>query len=181
MALKTTVAVGNITNLSEARYCAGMGVQYLCFPAHRVDPKIFKEITGWVNGPTFILDFSQTENVQEAMHAYATDHWLLNQIQYSQLHFSEEKKIFLDVRTNASPMEIDTSQVSFIVIREEQLAVFPREMSEKLLVTGDTNSLISKIEHANISGIWLEGTEEERPGLKDYSKLETVLERLEIE
>jgi hypothetical protein len=41
--------------------------------------------------------------------------------------------------------------------------------------------LISKIEHANINGIWLEGTEEERPGLKDYSKLETVLERLEIE
>jgi phosphoribosylanthranilate isomerase len=181
MALKTTVAVGNITNLSEARYCAGMGVQYLCFPAHRIDPKTFKEITGWVNGPTFIIDVSQIENAQEAMNAYAADHWLLSQIQCSQLHFSEGKKIFLDARTIVSPMEIDASQVSFIVIREEQLDVFPREMSEKLLVTGDTNSLISKMERTNFCGLWLEGTEEERPGLKDYSKLETVLEKLDVE
>ncbi|MFM8833919.1 MAG: hypothetical protein ACKOEV_09865 [Cytophagales bacterium] len=181
MALKTTVAVGNITNLSEARYCAGMGVQYLCFPAHRIDPKTFKEITGWVNGPTFIVDFSQIENAQEAVHTYTTDHWLLSQIQCSKLHFSQEKKIFLDVRANVFPIEIDTSRVSFIVVQEEQLASFPREMSEKLLVTGDTKSLISKIECASVNGIWLEGTEEQRPGLKDYSNLETVFERLEKE
>ncbi|MFM6366701.1 MAG: hypothetical protein ACKPGN_00455, partial [Dolichospermum sp.] len=77
--------------------------------------------------------------------------------------------------------EIDTSRVSFIVVQEEQLASFPREMSEKLLVTGDTKSLISKIECASVNGIWLEGTEEQRPGLKDYSNLETVFERLEKE
>ncbi len=181
MTLKTTVAVGNITNLSEARYCAGMGVQYLCFPAHRVNPKTFQDITGWVNGPTFMVDVSQIENVRQAMDAYATDHWLLSQIQWSQSHFSEGKKIFLDMRSDVSPMKIDPSQLSFIVIREEQLPVFPREMGEKLLVTGDTKSLISKIERDEVKGIWLEGTEEERPGLKDYSNLETVLERLEVD
>ena len=181
MALKTTVAVGNITNLSEARYCASMGAQYLCFPAHRIDPKTFQEITGWVTGPSFIVDVSRLENAQQFIGSYATDHWLVTPEQALQLEFPKGKKIFLDARSTSSTGEIDASLISFIVIREEQLSIFPREIGEKLLVTGDTKSLISKIERANVKGIWLEGTEEERPGLKDYSNLESVLEKLDEE
>jgi phosphoribosylanthranilate isomerase len=48
MALKTKVKAGNITNLSDARYCAGMGVDWLGFPADVVNPDTFKEITNWV-------------------------------------------------------------------------------------------------------------------------------------
>src|SRR6185295_5858386 len=51
--LITKVKVGKVTNLSEARYCAGMGVDYLSFPVSAVDPKKYLEITGWVAGPAF--------------------------------------------------------------------------------------------------------------------------------
>jgi phosphoribosylanthranilate isomerase len=181
MTLKTTVAVGNITNLSEARYCASMGVHYLCFPAHRVDPKTFREITGWITGPSFIIDISQVENGEIAMSNYAADNWLLNPEQYAHLNFPNGKTIFLDARNARSAGEIDAKQASFVVVHEGDLSVFPREMGEKLLVTGDTKSLISKIERDEVEGIWLEGSEEERPGLKDYSNLETMLEKLDLD
>jgi hypothetical protein len=32
-----------------------------------------------------------------------------------------------------------------------------------------------------VAGIWLDGSDEDRPGLKDYSTLEVVLEQLETE
>jgi len=51
--LKTKVKVSKVTNLSEARYCAGMGVDFLSFPVSSVDPKTYQEITGWVAGPLF--------------------------------------------------------------------------------------------------------------------------------
>ncbi len=181
MALKTTVAVGNITNLSEARYCAGMGVQYLCFPAHRVDPKVFKEITGWVSGPTFIVDLSEAEHPSEAMTNYATNHWLMRPEHLTRASFPFGQTIFLDVRSSLSPPEIEIAHAFFLVIREEQLPVFSRQAGEKLLVAGDTKSLISKIERGAVHGIWLEGSDEQRPGLKDYAALGEVLEQLDLQ
>jgi hypothetical protein len=62
MSLKTKVKAGNITNLSDARYCAGMGVDWLSFPAEKVNPVKFKEITDWVTGPQFVLEVKSLEN-----------------------------------------------------------------------------------------------------------------------
>ena len=53
MALKTFVKISSINNLSAARYCAGMGVDFLSFPISSIDPKKYQEITGWVAGPKF--------------------------------------------------------------------------------------------------------------------------------
>jgi len=60
--LKTKVKVSKITNLSEARYCAGMGVDYLSFPTSSVDLKSYQEITGWVAGPKFGIEMDGDEN-----------------------------------------------------------------------------------------------------------------------
>ena len=63
--LKTKVKVGKVTNLSDARYCAGMGVDMLGFSiglAHdSIDPKKYKEITEWVSGPDFVLEWAGAE------------------------------------------------------------------------------------------------------------------------
>jgi phosphoribosylanthranilate isomerase len=181
MSLKITVGVGNITNLSEARYCAGMGVNYLCFPAERIDPENYKAITGWINGPACMVDISKVENATNMLHSFAATGWLVNVSQLQQMKFVEDAIIFLDVRNCDLPREIDLSHVRHIVADAEQLPIFPMEMSNKLLLAGDSKSLISKIEHKCITGIWLDGTEEDRPGLKDYSNLESILGQLEIE
>ena len=59
MALKTIVKVGSITNLSDARYCAGMGVEMLGFafdPSHGyyLQAIQFNEIIKWVSGVTIV-------------------------------------------------------------------------------------------------------------------------------
>ena len=64
MSLKTKVKVGNITNLSDARYCAGMGVDMLGFAIGKADGQgvgatKFKEITDWIAGPEFILELPE--------------------------------------------------------------------------------------------------------------------------
>ena len=53
--LKTFVIVGEISNLSDARYCAGMGVDVLGFNINPVEetcvaPETLNEISGWVAG-----------------------------------------------------------------------------------------------------------------------------------
>jgi phosphoribosylanthranilate isomerase len=72
MALKTKVLVENITNLSEARYCASMGVHFLSFPAQYVDPKMYKDITGWIQGPEMAIEFSAAINNEIDLNEYDT-------------------------------------------------------------------------------------------------------------
>ncbi|MFT6971874.1 MAG: phosphoribosylanthranilate isomerase, partial [Roseivirga sp.] len=59
MALKTFVKVSGINNLSDARYCAGMGVNQVGFEIEEgspnyVDQQSFKEIKGWLSGVEFV-------------------------------------------------------------------------------------------------------------------------------
>ncbi|MFM1835376.1 MAG: hypothetical protein RJA04_63, partial [Bacteroidota bacterium] len=48
--LKTLVKVSAITNLSDARYCAGMGVDLLGFPLGKISIDQFTEIRNWLAG-----------------------------------------------------------------------------------------------------------------------------------
>ena len=57
MSLVTKVKAANITNLSDARYCAGMGVDWIGFPLSQVNPTVFSEITGWLSGPQWVVEF----------------------------------------------------------------------------------------------------------------------------
>src|ERR1041385_6500820 len=59
--LITKVKVGKVTNLSEARYCAGMGVDLLSFPISSIDPKTYQEITNWVAGPMFGIEVMKAD------------------------------------------------------------------------------------------------------------------------
>ena len=62
MALKTNVKISNVSNLSDARYCAGMGVDMLGFCTDEskpdyINPTVFSELTQWVAGPQFVGEF----------------------------------------------------------------------------------------------------------------------------
>lgn len=185
MALKTTVVVGNITNLSDARYCAGMGVDYLCFPAHRVNPKTFEEITGWVSGPTFVLDVSQVSDILAILAQYNTDHILITTQQLEFIPTLIGKKLI--VRLDSSLINLNfhrenhPKEILFLLAEESQIGDFPREKGFSTLVKVKDPSSITSLLQQKIAGIWLDGSDEDRPGLKDYSTLEVVLEQLETE
>lgn len=65
MALKTFVKVSAINNLSDARYCAGMGVDMLGFALEAtspdfISPEKYTEIIGWLSGVQFVGEFDKT-------------------------------------------------------------------------------------------------------------------------
>src|ERR1044071_6406214 len=58
MSLKAKVKVGRVTNLSEARYCAGMGVDMLGFPVgvEGIKPEEYRRMIEWIAGPELVLE-----------------------------------------------------------------------------------------------------------------------------
>ena len=62
MSLKYFVKVGNVNNLSDARYCSAMGVNQLGFKLNDFDNNSsiidnIKEIIGWINGVDIVGEF----------------------------------------------------------------------------------------------------------------------------
>ncbi|MEQ1585556.1 MAG: hypothetical protein ABL895_06745 [Cyclobacteriaceae bacterium] len=189
--LKTKVKAGNITNLSDARYCAGMGVDWLGFPIDSIDPKTFKEITGWVTGPQFVLEISAGPFPALLDYPVTTV-----QISYQQLKESESLNQSLIITLPA---------LDWPTTKSELIKNKPRILG--ILVTGLTGSQVSdkvtlkeiadyfevlidleacpyslnEVLDFQIAGINISGNQELKPGLKDYADLAVVLEQLECD
>jgi phosphoribosylanthranilate isomerase len=89
MPLRTLVKVGNISNLNDARYCSGMGVDMLGFSVidgqrAYVNPKLFQEIRGWIPGPKIVAEIyglKSPAEITDVIQNYVPD--------YLELSFSE--------------------------------------------------------------------------------------------
>ncbi|HEY0656099.1 MAG TPA: hypothetical protein VGD65_23350, partial [Chryseosolibacter sp.] len=91
MPLKTLVKVGNISNLSDARYCSGMGVEMLGFRViegqqNFVSPKLFQEIRGWVTGPKIVAEIyglTSPDQLPSILENYAPDYFEIDAAAFS--------------------------------------------------------------------------------------------------
>ncbi len=77
MALKTFVKISAVNNLSDARYCAGMGVDMLGFALEAdnpdfITPEKYAEIIGWISGVQFVGEFeaSNLEQIKTILENY---------------------------------------------------------------------------------------------------------------
>ena len=80
MALQTIVKVSTVNNLTDARYCAGMGVDLLGFSMDGsspdyVDPVRFAEIRSWVSGVQIVGETSSDdpEQIEQLLADYQPD------------------------------------------------------------------------------------------------------------
>ncbi len=187
MSLKTKVKAGNITNLSDARYCAGMGVDWLSFPVHVVNPITFKEITDWVTGPEFILEVNETTPLQS-----------IEQYPVNTLEISYRQLSLIDLMPSASfvittPLSAWNSvkkellkyknKISFLVVELDDPDLHPlREITThfKLLINQSDKYPIVELLLLPTEGINVSGESELKPGLKDFDKLSSILEELEV-
>ncbi|HTF22098.1 MAG TPA: hypothetical protein VK658_28650 [Chryseolinea sp.] len=182
MPLKTLVKVGSLTNLSDARYCAGMDVQLLGVQAvtglpNYLSPARFQEIRGWIAGPSIVAEVHGVQSIQEIesiIEAYRPDYLELG---IAELLLAET--VSLPVIVRVKPGE------SFDHVR-----VAP---AYALVDAGDTRSFevprivrVSSLEDAKrvlddsgVSGMALQGSDELSPGLKTYDTLAPILEMLE--
>jgi phosphoribosylanthranilate isomerase len=190
MSLKTKVKAGNITNLSDARYCAGMGVDWLSFPAEKVNPVKFKEITDWVTGPQFVLEAEALENSMPV-----SDYSVSTlQISYSQLSWINEipdKEWMVTIRLSdwiKSESELLAQKKKIIQLivtlddtpNQQALLAYMRAHFQVLIEFNSAEQSLNEMLSLPADGINISGSNELKPGLKDFDALSSVLEELEI-
>lgn len=166
--LKTTVYVSDINNLSDARYCAGMMVDYLAFNIDNIGIDNFREITSWIEGE-IVAEFNSPDEVKinEFLKEFPLD--------YIAINGSTLPKV------NAKIIAITNEKVENcylqIIDRNTDFASF----NNLVLVSGDfkPSEIDALLEKENVKGICLKGGDELRPGQKDFDEFADILEYME--
>lgn len=188
MPLKTLVKVGSITNLSDARYCAGMGVDLLGFRVianteNHIEPDLYQQIRGWVSGPKFVAEFygiNESTDVEAILSSFVPD--------YVELTFQEYLRFKNKFRSPFIVKVTEADSVNPGVIENVAYWVVDSSSSQPSLVqTGRPVLLKLRQDHVidevllskDFAGISLDGSAELRPGFKDYGDLAEILEKLE--
>ncbi len=206
MALRTFVKTGSITNLSDARYCAGMGVEILGFcldatSADFVSPQQFQSIAGWIAGVQFageVLDADQVD--LKALLPHYSVQWLQieNASDWEELARLEIPlicKVPWQAESTAHWFNERYSAVAPFVslfLLESDLTELTESMRyeignvakqyEILLGFGlESYSILSLLEQMPLKGVALRGSHEIRPGYKEFGELADILETLEAE
>lgn len=206
MALATFVKVSKVNNLSDARYCAGMGVDVIGFnlvpdTLHYMSPEKFSEITEWLSGVDFAGEFEDlsASEIMQLVKAYG-----LQYIQISNAALVPELsdqsvpltlKIDMDKVQDMSELSevlrSNKEQVSYFLFESEQEAFQDDKLQEILSLAADYPVLLGYgvtvtnvhqlINNSPINGIALMGEEELRAGYKDFDKLAEILELIEVD
>ena len=184
MALKTLVKIGGITNLSDARYCAGMGVDMLGFDVipgrpNYISPESFHQIRGWITGPLIVAEIAglqRPEDLPQILENYRPDMLQFGLVELTALPSPPLPYI---LALNAS------EDISHLTIRPEYLLgreplAVPLNIAFLLEVNSTEEAKIALL-NTSVRGIALNGGPELKPGLKDYSALADILELLEVE
>ncbi len=193
MSLQILVKVGNITNLSDARYCAGMGVEIVGFPVGKTNSSALsstkiKEIAAWLSGIKVALEFDESSFDEK---------FVLEMIQdinpdYIQLPIElkqEFRKItpipFLLLTSSLKKLgnEEDILLYSGNIIHNEKELIELCAKNKVILSSAelDTGSIKNILAKFSPFGIELKGGTEISPGLKSFDDLSEIFDILEIE
>ena len=196
MALKIMVKVGEISNLSDARYCSGMNVDMLGFHViegqpHYVSPELFKELRGWFSGPAVVAEvygIQKGEDLAPIVQNYLPDFIELSLQDLVKIHSPYSTFLlsttYEELMANESVIAPFRIQISKVIIpaSTDPKAIEDLARSYKVLLRVDAHTSIDAVlTNSSIKGIALQGTPEERPGLKNYDQLAEILEKLEVE
>lgn len=186
MSLKAKVKVGNVNSLSAARYCAGMGVDFLGFRMgdNGLNPVTYKEIIEWISGPELILEAHRDHSLslQEITDNYP-GHYI--EINKEQLHWLENDDcqfiLFIDhtdlphvLEGVAGKSNLKYIEVSVDTVEDAQLS----SPLPVILLLRDPRWLDQAMQ-LPVYALSLISGDEERPGLMDYAGVAEVLEMLE--
>ncbi len=195
--LRTTVLVRRVTNLSDARYCAGMGVELLGFPLTGSDAltaAAVNEIGGWVSGIQRVGEFDNSLSAAEInalISACALDYVLLTE---PDVHLAPDELarpiIWL---LDADQLRTAPANAAFIVLTGLtdladttllELLTSPSYPPVLLALTDETSATEAAEVLAALpalAGLALEGGQELRPGIRDFGALADILEALETD
>ena len=198
MSLKYFVYVGAVNNLSDARYCSAMMVDIIGFDVNEFSVKCLneekvKDISTWINGVKIVGDFENSskehmtklinKNIFSSIMIDISNHYLLNNldidnviIKISDNHYNEELiSSILDNHKNLIEIIVFESfndlKLEFIKSLNNKLRILVKPLSS----LSDTKKMLDKY---NL-GLYLNGSDEIRPGYKDYDSLSEILEDID--
>jgi len=204
MALSTFVYIRDVENLSDARYCAGMGVDMIGFRLdssleNALDTPKFTEISNWISGVKLVGEFGKTpqEKIKDIISNASVDYLLVTEISQLEAHAALEKPLILQIDIHRSiddqlsALNYTTAEFDYLLLTSAQSSLndvdkkIIKELSAQypvLLGFGiDEQNAMKVIDELNLEGISLAGSSEIRPGFKDYDELADILEALEVD
>lgn len=204
MSLRKFVKLSQVSNLSDARYGAGMGVDLIGFPIDptmddHITPAQFKEICSWISGPGLVgeIHHSPPDLMHELVDQYPIDYIEISRQADldSYATFGKPLIIKLDLEHYTSLDDLEAALVfcagrTDLIILENhgktniQLEdLLPLSKNYDLLIGFDITpeNLLNLIMPSAIKGISLKGGHEIKVGFKDYEEIATILEILEEE
>ncbi|RVU26909.1 hypothetical protein EOJ36_02625 [Sandaracinomonas limnophila] len=195
--LKTTVKVTGLQNLSDARYCAGMGVEMLGFPFPAIEHAKFLEIKSWLAGVEIVgeMEGLSIDAIRQNVELYQPD-----KVQVSQsVNLDQVKALGLpilqkiDISTANLPAAFAANAPyveAFVLTCSDELDYEGLKSSVEIwaaqypIIIGfdvEESELISWVDESSVKGIEIKSGEEDRPGFRDFSDLMSILEQLEID
>ena len=207
MALNTLTAVTEINNLSDARYCAAMGVDILGFNLANaqlggVTPETVKEIAGWVAGVQLAGAFAgtTTDEINEAARqcdlnlVLLNSNYLLDDLAKIELPVILQVEIHKDSyeRELVQILELYQPHVQYFLITSPEFQTidntnlrFLQELALRFpVLVGfglEKENVLQVLAEVKPAGIALKGGHELKPGLKSFDELADILEALEEE
>lgn len=195
--LKTQVKVSSIANLSDARYCAGMGVEWLGFPLLDLTLERFTEIRNWLAGVQIVGEFTKAtaEQIREAVSTYKPDVIEIDSsvslVAIQSIDIPKILRVNIDTDNLPAIFAASAPYVShFLVVGDSVDSLSGMEASIEIwsaqypIILGldiPESDLDEWVEQSSIQGIGLVAGEEDRPGFRDFTDLMTILEKLETE
>ncbi len=206
--LSTFVKISNVTNLSDARYCAGMGVDMLGFSMDEssplyISPKKYEEMRAWIAGVQLVIETRQTDPqlLIEQLSLYPCEAVQVeNPDLLPFLSTALKKPLLLRVDVDhyaAGELEAlmgsYASDVAYFLLETEKNE--PLTEHWKLMIGAlvrdypillgfgldDAEKVSEALDQTNVAGIALRGSAELRPGYKDFGALMDILEALETD
>ncbi len=202
MALKTFVMVSNISGLSDARYCAGMGVNVLGFDLDgekAIPLQQLSDITEWIAGVDLCGRFveSNADDVKAVLgevtlsYVQVEDTDLATDLQYLD---QRRQLVYTIWSSNEIPameafLKDNSDLVDSFVIECDQPDLMEEAKGEAIRLSSqykiilafgfDTTNVNDLISSTHLMGIALKGSEETQPGFKDYGEIMDILEAIE--
>ena len=200
--LKTLVKVGSLSNLSDARYCAGMGVNLLGFDFNTsspdyVTPAQFKEITGWLSGVHTVgecnnltvseidvilqeckVDFLEINSFQQGLSETGVP--LIYRVFWHENEPLAGLKELLETHSPAvSYFLLETSAEMLSQAKLLELKQLSKQY--KIILGLNSNTLTRMVAETEVTGIALRSHREEKTGYTNADALAELLELLEMD
>jgi phosphoribosylanthranilate isomerase len=202
MALQTLVKISGITNLTDARYCAGMGVEMVGFGIDEstndfIGFQKIQDIIQWLSGVQLVgeiinqnietvseygFDFLETANLQlidNQVHSNSISSKIILKIVITQENLVQIPHILEKYHTKVSYFLLE-SELQFDNHIENILKNYCVKYPILLGFGISKTTIIHILNTIKPTGIALKGGIEISPGLKDMDELAEILEIIEI-